>query len=840
MNNDQPTSARLRDGTSRQDRLLPALDPGYFQVVEQSTVDLLRFAQAYARQVQFFKEDNTPDGDWSAFLDGDPVEMARYLDDPTAFDYDPVKKERFSRPHFALWLSFLGLLRHTHQDFNTLTRRHLDYYFREVLRLDTRPAVPDHVHLIFTLDKDTPQLLLPAGTVLNAGDDSAQKPLVYVTDQDIVLNQAAVAQLHNLYRDPGNGQLYTGTAPTQITAPPKISPSSSGADPMAQMTRWGCFGSAETGQTAQLGILVASPLLALPEKVDRTVTIKMSFVDNSGFSGLINPPPRIFISTADGMVEQGTDDGVNISLTASSNEIALVIIFKSTAKTLEPLKTPAAVLPFSPWPMIRLVWNDAAPNLSGDLLLKNLNLAVTPANPEGQSSADWTSKKPPVQLFLLHPFGFTGPEHPGDDSSSIPLLPAYLQEGEFYLGIQNLLPSQTLSLLFQLAEGSADPDAPEAQLVWSYLSANQWVTPGEPGKSPPLLLSDDTKGLLQSGIIRFAAPADAGTGSTLMPPGMVWLRAVVSPRNPAERAAPGQLQSTQAVSDILSVQAQALRATFQNNNNADTHFDRPLPPGAITGLADSWPAVAQAIQPYTSFGGRPKEADADYYVRVSERLRHKNRALTLWDYERLTLQNFPEIYKVKCLPAEDSTGVITLVVIPDIRARLPFDPFEPKAPAGVLRQIETFLTALSPPFATIQVKNPVYQTARLGFDVKFLPGFDAGFYAGVLQDELLCYLSPWAFDTGAEMAFDRVIYAGAIAYFIEQRPYVDFLTDLNLYRLDARGQPGPAMQVLAADDPGAIWVSARQHFIRVLETESPDYGIGAMRIEYDFQLAATP
>ena len=36
-----------------------------------------------------------------------------------------------------------------------------------------------------------------------------------------------------------------------------------------------------------------------------------------------------------------------------------------------------------------------------------------------------------------------------------------------------------------------------------------------------------------------------------------------------------------------------------------------------------------------------------YYTRVSERLRHKNRAIQLWDYEHLILQNFPHLYRVK-------------------------------------------------------------------------------------------------------------------------------------------------------------------------------------------------
>jgi hypothetical protein len=53
--------------------------------------------------------------------------------------------------------------------------------------------------------------------------------------------------------------------------------------------------------------------------------------------------------------------------------------------------------------------------------------------------------------------------------------------------------------------------------------------------------------------------------------------------------------------------------------------------------------------PYSSFGGRETEDTTEFYQRVSERLRHKERAITIFDYERLVLESFPEVYKVECV-----------------------------------------------------------------------------------------------------------------------------------------------------------------------------------------------
>jgi hypothetical protein len=50
-----------------------------------------------------------------------------------------------------------------------------------------------------------------------------------------------------------------------------------------------------------------------------------------------------------------------------------------------------------------------------------------------------------------------------------------------------------------------------------------------------------------------------------------------------------------------------------------------------------------------------------------------------------------------------------------------------------------------------------------------------------LNDEIVHYLTPWAFDENAEVRFDQVIYASSIINFIEERPYVDFITDFEMF-----------------------------------------------------------
>ena len=430
------------------------------------------------------------------------------------------------------------------------------------------------------------------------------------------------------------------------------------------------------------------------------------------------------------------------------------------------------------------------------------------------------------QLFHLEPFGYR--EMTSDAAGSYLFLPQFDNEGELYIGLSGLAPPQNLSLLYQLAEGSADPDLGHEAVYWSYLSGNLWHSLEE-GR----LLADATNGLLNSGILTF----DLGpvAPSTVLPPDQYWIRATIA-------------QNSRSVGDTVAIRAQAVSATFADQGNAPDHLSQPLPPERITGLADPQPEVKAIEQPYSSIGGKGPEEAIRFYTRASERLRHKNRALTSWDYERMILEAFPDIYKVKCLPVDASkdprlADLIQIVVIPDIRGKLPFDPFEPKAPSDTLFEIEQYLLRHTAPLARFTVKNPRYAELKVRFKVQFRQGYNPGFYLQQLHDELRRYLAPWAYDDSAEIVFGGRISAGLIVNFVEERPYVDYLADIRLYIL-FEGKTtlvGSGKDDTLVESPDVILVSARQHEIELISEEGYEeeffVGIDYMKVELDFTLA---
>ncbi len=207
---------RHRNGTSQRKREQAALDPTYVSVDERTIKDLLAFAHRYSTELLYYDTDNLPSGNWSRFVvpakrrphQADPIQDAKdveaFLDELVAFIATPEQfvnqgNVDYARPHLVLFLTFLSLLQQARTRLNDLTRRHLEFYYREALGLTAKPGIPDRVHVLVDLADGVTEFLLPAGTLLLAGQDSQGTDLLYKTEQNLLANQAQVAALKSLF-----------------------------------------------------------------------------------------------------------------------------------------------------------------------------------------------------------------------------------------------------------------------------------------------------------------------------------------------------------------------------------------------------------------------------------------------------------------------------------------------------------------------------------------------------------------------------------------------------------------------------------------------------------------
>jgi hypothetical protein len=460
------------------------------------------------------------------------------------------------------------------------------------------------------------------------------------------------------------------------------------------------------------------------------------------------------------------------------------------------------------------------------------------------ASIDTETSPTKISFYHLEPFGYraiplanidqklTTVDAGGDANPH--LLPQFDDEGTLYLGIRDLKPPQSLSILFQVADGTGNTDVPKPEVKWSYLTDDKWSDPED-----LVIANDTTQGLTTSGIVTFMIPRGIATDNTRLPIGLSWLRATVS-------------HGASGVSELIDAHTQAVRASFVDNDNDPKCLDTPLPAETISGLVREDAKVASISQPYDGFGGRPVEKGLTFYTRVAEHLRHKGRPITLFDYERMILERFPDIYKVKCInhtkvknsddergknskvagsqsPAETisehqmAPGYVLIAVIADFRKLKAVDRRRPKVTLDKLDEIADFILAINCPFVRnnrsdkkhrLQVLNPVYEKVGVSFKVRFMPGITAiDFYRRELNTAINRFLSPWAYEDGAEISFGGRVYKSSILNFVENQPYVDYVTDFVMTRGEPHQNVDEDLDSIQATTPRSVLVPVKIHDI---------------------------
>lgn len=441
-----------------------------------------------------------------------------------------------------------------------------------------------------------------------------------------------------------------------------------------------------------------------------------------------------------------------------------------------------------------------------------------PYTPAVESVEMGYSAEDDVEQFLyVKPFGI----------ERVPVENKPLLSGEFhhagslYMGLENLNPPQQLSIFFDI-EQEIQGEKPSPKIY--YLSASGWKQLPE-----NQILSDSTLGLKQTGIFLLNLPSDISSTNPQMPLGFHWIRFSVAdhPEN---------------FDRILTVRTNAVSCTFtlQKDQAVESVEMNALPPGSINKLSQKKGEIKKVEQPYTSHGGRPAEKENEYFTRVSERLRHKNRAISAWDLERIILERFPEIYKVSCLPHRNPKGLtvpgnVHVIVIPFLKQFSRSNVLKPIVPDSTLTKIKAYVDSLASSNMNIQVTNPFFEEIKIKASVSFKMQMDAGYYVKELQRELQKFFSPWVFRDETEIQLGSRLYRSSIIEFIELRPYVNFIASIRLFkngRLFEDEEISPDIQTLI--------VSAETHEINVVEPDAvvcqTNQGIEQMIVDINFEV----
>lgn len=444
--------------------------------------------------------------------------------------------------------------------------------------------------------------------------------------------------------------------------------------------------------------------------------------------------------------------------------------------------------------------------------VKSIKLDYTASDSFKIGESDWNS------FFHIGAFG----EAKQDINPGL-LVPDYLDEGYLLIGLKNHHPGQSIQLLINVLDGSANPEKAVPKVSWSFLSNNEWKAFDKLD-----LVLDETNGLIQTGLVGFTLPRAANQSHTMLDDGLTWIRATV-------------VENSDAIPDFTHIIAQAIRVTFEDFENDPYRLGAALPAKTIAKLKNSQAQISKIDQPFASFGGKTEEAPENFYTRISERLRHKQRTVTRWDYEHLVLEYFPEIYQVKTLNHTEYDGNlenyralaprhVTVVLVANVQNKNAIDPLRPKASVALISKVREFISEICSAGVFLHVVNPVYEELQVKANVRFLAGVDRSLFAKKLEDDLKAFLSPWAFQSPEAFRFAGEIHSSVVLHFVEKLPYVDYLTCFEMYHIIKNPVNGEILSRTQVEEAkGSTGVSLLgsvgsidtygDHLITILETE---------------------
>ena len=374
------------------------------------------------------------------------------------------------------------------------------------------------------------------------------------------------------------------------------------------------------------------------------------------------------------------------------------------------------------------------------------------------------NRKHGSQFFHIHPFGQTLLNNSAN-IRKFSFVPELSGQGNLLLGFDGVEGGETIRLFIDMQPQKREIDRTQLPLSkWYFGNGYNWES--LPSNS---IIIDETRNLLVTGIIEISVPGDIPNTVDSME-NLFWLRVSIE-------------ENIENISEVSGIYLHVIKVERVLPDDVSGKY-KPVPSLSITEPAQRIPGLDEVIQLKNSSGGKLPESHRMMQVRQAERISHRNRAINARDFERIILENFPAVQKVKCFPGIDSksnrAGVVTIAIIErnqkKIYARMP------KSNCQLLLEIEDFLKSVTGIFTIVDLINPIYEFIQVRCKVTFSTNQSEGYYLQKLNDEINSYIAFWETDNDVPV-FGHSISIIELANYIRSREYVDHIENFSLIHL---------------------------------------------------------
>lgn len=344
------------------------------------------------------------------------------------------------------------------------------------------------------------------------------------------------------------------------------------------------------------------------------------------------------------------------------------------------------------------------------------------------------------------------------------------EESGIFIAISGISQPTCLNLYFELGSYNIN----KQKIKWSYLSkGNKWEE-----FSRTNICKDGTENFTKNGIVQLYLNKEVFRIKDNIPADKIWLYISTQKLDdPEKNNLDGFLQN------VRYIQTQAIEVTFSKESVGSLQNEIYLPQGSITKLVKNITGIKKVEQPFDGFVGVANETTNEFNCRVSEKLRHKGKAWSCWDYERILLEKFPQLAAVKCVPCSNNKypGTVKIVVFPNVSLIPQSKISQPKIDAFTQNGIYNYLKTICSPFVKIEIHNPSYNELTITGKITLRKEYhDHAYYLKLIEEALTNYLAPWKSDPTNINLITHIPTNLEIQYFLEKLEYVDFIKELSV------------------------------------------------------------
>ncbi len=238
--------------------------------------------------------------------------------------------------------------------------------------------------------------------------------------------------------------------------------------------------------------------------------------------------------------------------------------------------------------------------------------------------------------------------------------------------------------------------------------------------------------------------------------------------------------------------------------------------GTLTVLKTSIPFIGRVENLDSARGGVDAETVENAKIRGPLSLRTGQRAVTVHDFERLTLEAAPAVARARCLPPAVAGDAVRMLVVPRVDIppeRLVLDDLA--LPEALTERVSSYLEERRILTTTVEITTPFYQGASVVARVRGTAGADPELIRDRLLDALYVYINPLVGGPdGGGWPFGRELNVGEVFALLAGVEGVLGVEEVRLFLADLRTGERREGRQRARLSPDAIFASF-QHQVLV-------------------------